>query len=76
LGVLKPAIVETDVHLSQLPQSLSEMRLINTKRFNAGLIVSDESASRDIKELKTSREEKGSHGGHGGRKRRWGQVKC
>jgi hypothetical protein len=31
LGVLKPAILETDVHLSQLPQSLSEMRLINTK---------------------------------------------
>jgi hypothetical protein len=32
LGVLKPAIWETDVHLSQLPQSLPEMRLINTKR--------------------------------------------
>jgi hypothetical protein len=32
LGVLKPAILETDVHLSQLPQSLPEMRLINTKR--------------------------------------------
>jgi hypothetical protein len=32
LGVLKPAILETDVHLSQLPQSLAEMRLINTKR--------------------------------------------
>jgi hypothetical protein len=31
LGVLKPAIWETDVHLSQLPQSLSEMRLINIK---------------------------------------------
>jgi hypothetical protein len=31
LGVLKPAILETDVHLSQLPQSLSEMRLIDTK---------------------------------------------
>jgi hypothetical protein len=29
LGVLKPAILETDVHLSQLPQSLPEKRLIN-----------------------------------------------
>jgi hypothetical protein len=26
LDVLKPAILETDVHLSQLPQSLSEMK--------------------------------------------------
>jgi hypothetical protein len=25
LGVLKPAILETDVHLSQLPQSLPEI---------------------------------------------------
>jgi hypothetical protein len=40
LGVLKPAILETDVQLSQLPQSLHEKRLINTKRpFNAGLFV-------------------------------------
>ena len=30
LGVLKPAIAETDVHLSQLPQSLPEMRLERT----------------------------------------------
>jgi hypothetical protein len=32
LGVLKPDILETGVHLSKLPQSLSET-MIDSKRF-------------------------------------------
>jgi hypothetical protein len=36
LGVLKPAILATDVHLSQLPQSLSEMRNHYQGSFHAG----------------------------------------
>jgi hypothetical protein len=37
LGLLKPAIAETDVHLSHLPQSLSEITSQYRASFNAEL---------------------------------------
>jgi hypothetical protein len=59
MGVLKPAILETDVHLSQLPQSLSEMRLINNQRplMPDWLSAMSQNQPRiiEIKGLKTSR---------------------